>query len=121
MGCRNLQGQVRKKSLLGLLFFCQYALPNVSPQYTAVNKLHLLQLNYQTKELFSYTKKTTQGIFDKPIFFTKNCYFKPYSHRLDSASSRGVDLVQPNETDQPDSTQPEFGPWGPNLTHNWVY
>ena len=23
-------------------------------------------------------------------------------------------LVRPNEPDQPDPTQPEFGPWGPN-------
>ena len=71
MGCRNLQGQVRKKSLLGLLFFCQYALLNVSPQYTAVNELRSLKLDYQTKDLFSYTKTPTQGIFDKPIFLLK--------------------------------------------------
>ena len=25
-------------------------------------------------------------------------------------------LVWPNEPDQPDPTQPEFGPWGPNPT-----
>ena len=25
-------------------------------------------------------------------------------------------VVRPNEPDQPDPTQPEFGPWGPNPT-----
>ena len=29
-------------------------------------------------------------------------------------------LVQLNEPDQPDPTQPEFEPWGPDLTQNWV-
>ena len=28
--------------------------------------------------------------------------------------------MRPNEPDQPDPTQPKFGPWGPNLTQNWV-
>ena len=26
-------------------------------------------------------------------------------------------VVRPNEPDQPDPTQPNFGPWGPNPTH----
>ena len=37
-------------------------------------------------------------------------------------------LVRPNETDQPDPSHPELGPWGPNPTQNrvqigliWVY
>ena len=45
-------------------------------------------LNYQTKGLFSYTKTPTPKGYSANHFFTQNCYFKPFSHRLDSASSR---------------------------------
>ena len=66
--------------------------------FPAVNKLRSLQLNYQTKGIFSYTNTHTpvllalgpipKGYPANHFLFTQSCYFKPFSHRLDSASSR---------------------------------
>jgi hypothetical protein len=57
--------------------------------------------------LFLFSKrKWIWYIFDTGIYFWK----------LEFHIFEGFVVVRPNEPNQPDPTQPEFGPWGPNPT-----
>ena len=52
------------------------------------------------------------------ILFSKRIKVEDEQILVSSAYFLFFEIVLPNEPDQPDPSQPEFGPWGPNPTRN---